>query len=376
MAEVTVYPGPAGQNRTESGDYPSAGTVRAVTEPDQRPSERTVIRWVVFLPVCLSGLVLTALSISTNVAWNWQGIWPSVFLDFGATILLGALLYIGQRSFIQVVRQETRAVARNVGARADALEARLGEQAARIDTLAQDVEDARATRHADEDADLAAITDKMTYRAVGGPLLAAERSGAISQTFRVQASAELTGMRLYFKILYSMDRVHGGTQFLSLTPWFIEGPNVQSIPWNDGDDVSAVMDRIIARLEQARVDSSTATFNPELVFRNLHHSLGVAVRSRRGELERRLRGPLLELVGDQWAFTDAGLESRTDDSFVPADAFPATIARFPDLGTPPFVPPEAPPGVSKESWQVLMKIAERTYPTHDSPPVGRKGFAL
>jgi hypothetical protein len=151
---------------------------------------------------------------------------------------------------------------------------------------------------------------------------------------------------------------------------------VQSVQWNDGEDVSAVMDRVIARLEQASADASTATFNPELVFRNLRQSLSVAVRSRRGELERRLRGPLIELVGDQWALTDAGLESRTDDSFVPADVFPATSARFQDPGMPPFAPPEAPSGVSKETWQELVKIAERTYLTHGGSLAGRRGIVV
>lgn len=335
-----------------------------------------MIRWRVFLPVCFVGLALTALSIATSVAWDWKGIWPSVFLEFGATILLGALLYIGQRSFIQVVRRETRTVVQNVGARADALETRLGEQAARIDTLAQEVENARAARHAGEDAELAAITDEMTYGAVSSPLRDAERSGAISESFRVLASTELGGMRLYLKNLYSMDRAVGGTPFLSLTPWFLDGRNVQSVSWNDGEDVSVVMGKIIARLEEANIDASAATFDPELVFRNLRHSLSVAIRSRRGELDRRLRGPLIELVEDLWAFTNAGLESRTDDVFVPTDVFPATIARFQDPGTTPFVPPDAPTGVAEDSWRVLMEIAQTTYLGHGGRLAGRKGFAV
>lgn len=345
-------------------------------ELERQPTERTIIRWRVFVPVCLLGLALTAVSIVTSVAWRWQGIWPSVFLEFGATILLGALLYIGQRSFVQVVRHEARTVVQNVGARADALEERLGEQAARIDTLAQEVENARSARHAGEDADLAAVTDEMTYEAVSGPLRDAERNGAISELFRVQASAELAGIRLRMRNLNRMDRAVGGTPFLSLIPWFLDVRSVQTVAWNDGEDVREVMDEIIVRLEEANVDASRATFDPELVFRNLRHSLSVAVRSRRGELDRRLRGPLIELVEDRWAFTDAGLESRTDDTFVSIDIFPATIAQFQDPGTPPFVPPDAPVGVSKETWGVLMVIAQKTYLGHGGRAVRRKGLVF
>jgi hypothetical protein len=136
------------------------------------------------------------------------------------------------------------------------------------------------------------------------------------------------------------------------------------------------MEKVITRLEEANIDASTATFDPELVFRNLRHSLSTAVRSRRGELDRRLRGPLIELIEDRWAFTDAGLESRTDDAFVPTDVFPATIARFQDPGMPPFVPPEAPAGVSKDIWQVLMEIAERSYVGHRGRLGGRRGFVV
>jgi hypothetical protein len=345
-----------------------------VVELDQQPAERAVIRWWVFLPICLVGLALTGLSIFTSVAWNWQGIWPSVFLEFGATILLGALLYIGQRSFIQVVRRETRTVVQKVGARADALEESLGEQAARINTLTQEVENARAARHAEEDADLAAITDDMTYEAVTGPLRDAERRGAISESFRVQASAELAGMRLYIRNLVVMDRTTGGTPFLSLTPWFLDARSVQRVSWNDGEDVRTVMGKVITCLEEANIDAGRATFDPELLFRNLRQGLSIAVRSRRGELERRLRGPLIELVGDRWAFTDAGLESRTSDTFIPIDIFPATIARFQDPGTPPFAPPGPPAQVSKDTWDVLMAIAERTYTGHGGRSVRRRGF--
>ena len=347
-----------------------------MTGPQGEEEQRAVIRWGAFLPVCLVGMALTALSIATSVAWNWQGIWPSVFLEFGATILLGALLYIGQRSFIQVVRRETRTVVQNVGARADALEERIGEQAARIDTLTREVENARAARHAEEDAELAAVTDEMTYPAVSAPLLDAERTGAIANSFRVRASADPAGMRLYFKYLFAMDRAVGGTPFLSLTPWFIDGRQAQRVSWNDGEDVAVVMARLVAELERANIDAGTATFDPELVFRNLRLSLSVAVRSKRGELVRRLRGPLIELVDDRWVFTEAGLESRTDDRFVPADVFPATIARFQDPGTPRFVPPDPPEGVAEDIWEVLMAVAEKTYMGRSGRLSGRKGFVV
>ncbi len=346
-----------------------------MAQQSQDSAERAIVRWRVFLPVCLFGLALTGASVATSVVLSWQGIWPSVFLEFGATILLGSLLYVGQRSFVQVVRLEARTVVQSVSERADVLEQRLGEQTARIDTIAQDVENARAVRHADEDSALAAITNDMTYEAVSGALREAERSRAISQRFRVRASADLRGMRIYLKNLVLMDRVYGGSPVLALTPWFPDARTVQQELWRPGEDVATVMGRIIVRLEEVNVDASKSTFNPELLFENLRSGLGVAVRSRRGEIAR-LRGPLIELTDDRWALTEAGLESRTDDVYVPIDLFPSTLPQFQDPDTPPFAPPDTPEGYSHDAWEVLMDVARKTYLSHGSQPVPRKGFSV
>jgi hypothetical protein len=238
------------------------------------------------------------------------------------------------------------------------------------------VEGSRIARHENEDAELAEITDQMTYGSVSRALRNAETSGVISRTFRVRASAELAGMRLVLKNLNLMDRVVDGTPFISLTPWFPDTRGAQTASWNDGEDVVDVMQKIIRQLEAANTDASVATFNPELVFLNLRRSLSVALLSRRSETPSRLRGPLIELFDDHWAFTDAGLESQIDEVFVPANVFPATIARFRNPGTPPFVPPDAPAGVTKETWHLLMQIAGPTYLGHSNRLAGRKGLVV
>jgi hypothetical protein len=209
----------------------------------------------------------------TSVAWNWKDIWPSVFLQFGATILLGALLYVVQRSFIQIVRRETRTVVEQVGARAATLEQQIGEQSARIETLADEVETARRTRHGEEDATLALITDEMTYEAVSEPLQDAERRHAISESFRVRTSTDLGGMRLYFKHLYTMERTGEARPSISLRPWFLDIRNVVNEQWSPGEDVATVISRIVAKLESANLDATTEAFDPRLVFENLRTSL-------------------------------------------------------------------------------------------------------
>lgn len=309
-------------------------------------------------------MALTGLAIATSVAWKWQGIWPSTFLDFGATILLGTLLYMAQRSLVQVVRREnrrTRTAVENVGVRADALEQRLERQSARIETLADEIEEARTQRYSAQDAGISAVTEEMTFQAVLDALLAAERSRATSHSFRVRASSDLHGMRLYFRALIAMDRATGGTPVISLTTWFVDIRQTIRDSWQIGEDVTTVMNRIAAKLEAANIDSSVATFDPTAVSRNLAASLDLASRSRRGALSSRLRGPLIEMIDDHWALTDAGLESLVDDTFVARDFFPNTAPQFQAPGTPTFSPPVAPPRVPEATWDKLIELARVTY---------------
>lgn len=181
-------------------------------------------------------------------------------------------------------------------------------------------------------------------------------------------------MRLYFRHLNVMERDGGARPFISLTPWFVEPNDVQRESWNPGEDVAVVMGRLVARLEEANANATVQSFDPGLTFENLRTSLEVALRSRRGDLERRLRGPLIELFDGRWAITDEGIESLTDDTFVSVESFPGTLPQFQDPGTPSFVPPPAPVGVQQATWETLVAVARRTYQFHGSRPVRRKGF--
>jgi len=332
-----------------------------VATPNAEEIQRQALRWRLFVPVCLLGVALTTLAVVTSTALKWQGIWPAFFLEFGATILLGSLLFVVQRSFLQTVRRESRTVVEQVGARADALEQRIGDQSARIETLAQEVEIARAERHAAEDTALSAITNDATYDAVTRALWEAESRRAISESFRVRASANVAGMRLYFKLLSAVERTGGSLPFISLTPWFPDGRDVKRESWHSGEDVATVMNRIVKNLETANLDATRNAFDAQLVIENLHLSLDLAIHSLRGDLPRRLRGPLIELVDERWVLTDMGLESRTDEFFVSIDAFPDTLPRFQRPGTPEFRAPPAPDGVSEELWKTLITVARMTY---------------
>jgi hypothetical protein len=254
-----------------------------------------------------------------------------------------------------------------------ALEEKIESQARRIDTLADDVANGRTSRHAEEDAALAAITDEMSYDAVSSAIRDADHRGIISTVLRVPASEGLDGMHMVIQNTVLMDRVVGDSPRLSLSPWFADNRDVPGDWWLPGEDVTSVIGRLEQRIESANLDPPIM-FDPTLMFQNLREALTLVYRSLRGESERRLRGPLLERLNDEWALTDEGLESLTTEDWVPIGVFPDTIPRFQDPGTPAFTPPPPPRGVEASVWAQLIEIARVTYMVHGKRSLQRRGF--
>jgi hypothetical protein len=153
----------------------------------------------------------------------------------------------------------------------------------------------------------------------------------------------------------------------------VDNRDVQSEAWNQGEDVRLVIDRLDQKIESANLTPSMV-WEPTVMFTNLRESLALANRSLRGQLPRRLRGPLLERLNDEWALTDEGLESLTSDAFASIDLFPDTLPHLQTPGTPPFAPPFAPLGVDPAVWAQLVEIARVTYMVHGRRSLRRRGF--
>ncbi len=287
---------------------PVPSAAMAMVPNDDGPSRR--IRWSVFAPVCVLGLLLVGAALGLSIMCDWAGIWIDFFLTFGATILLGAVLYVVQGSFLTTVRQQADRVIQNVETEATALEARIATQARRIDTLANEVTGDRAERRTAEDEALAAVTDDMSYEAVSSAIRELDDRHAISYAFRVPASRDLRQMHVYFKNTILMDQMSGGSPRVTLTPWFIDVRNVQSVAWEPGEDVTAVIARLDREIESVNLTPSMV-WDPTILFATLRASLSSPLTPS-GEQSPRLRGPLLELLNDEWALTDEGLESSDE----------------------------------------------------------------
>ena len=78
---MSVVGGLGGRGRT-----PRAPWAQAPPADD----ERTGYNWVLLSIVVGSGVLLVGTSLATNYRFGWEGIWPSVFLELGAGMFLGA----------------------------------------------------------------------------------------------------------------------------------------------------------------------------------------------------------------------------------------------------------------------------------------------
>ena len=260
------------------------------------------IHWPIFGPVCVGGLFLVGAALGMSIICDWAGIWVDFFLTFGATILLGAVLYVIQGSFLTTVQKQADRVIENVETQAAALDERIRTQERRIDTLAEEVDRNRAARHAEEDEGLAAITDEMTFEAIDNALRQAVRKRAISTAFQVPASPDLSQMHISMQPLFRAERGGGGDPIISLTPWVVGQPVLGGLLWQPGQDIASLIERLERQIESANL-TPAMVFDPTDLFTNLRASLTLANHSLRGDLARRLRSPLVERINKEWALS-------------------------------------------------------------------------
>lgn len=65
---------------------------------------RLSVGWLLTPVILGSGLV--CLAVVSNVAWDWQDIWPSVFLDFGTSLALVSVIFLVERRFERLVSEK------------------------------------------------------------------------------------------------------------------------------------------------------------------------------------------------------------------------------------------------------------------------------
>lgn len=290
-----------------------------------QPPERERIRWGWILLCELCGVVLIGSAFALEAVWNWTGVALSTLVDLGATFALGGVLFFFERRFTaRVIQASTRAVAdvRNeVQAQTEALQGR-------IDGLQASLEDRLRRRAAQQDEAVAAL-DQVSFEHITAALEEANRLGALADgSLTVQAAADPDGLALEFRwgVRPQNARVEPALEISARIEPDMDSPGprpIIEVEWLPYESPAQVGERLVEQLQQAGDWQGPETLDWGAAMRNFRRSLETAIRSRRRDPGAwALHGPLYELVGDEWAITEAGLECPPRDYFLPEDQFP------------------------------------------------------
>jgi len=347
-------------------------------------TERVNIPWVI--GSWSIGALLIAGAFATEHFYRWRGVSIDTMVSVGSAFLLAGVLFFLQRRFLVEVEE---AVERAATSAADArVDERVQEVDARLDELGERMNEVLAERKTRQDRAIQAM-DVPTFESVAGALAEANKLGAFAYDHvTVQASRDLNELGLEFSwgidlgdgrfgqpqraVLMVSAHVYADERG-SGARWVIE------TPWEAGDTADQVGLRLREQLENRGRWRGNDTLDWPRALRNLKRSLDIAISSRRRDGgEFTIQGALFELVGDEWAITDAGLECPPRGFILPESAFPdrnmAALRRIRNKGEVEEWSPSPPEWVDVALWDELVLRARQHFPIPNGPILGSPGW--
>ncbi len=335
--------------------------------------EHINVWWVIGSSI--AGVALVVAAFVTEYLFSWKGAAIETLVGVGTSLLLAAVLFFLQRRFVSAVEEvATRAAETAADAR---VEQRVQQVDARIDELGQRIDQALEARTQRQDAAVQAL-NMPTYTSVATALAEANRLGAIADgSIRVQGSRERGELALDVSwtrqmadgrfsqperielmvkaYIYADERARGGR------------PVIQRV-WGPKDSAGQVGLDLRGKLEQRGRWQSDGTLDWPMALKTLQASLDAAIRSRRRDGSGPLfHGALIELMGDGWALTEAGLECPGRGFLLRHSDFPdRTYARSQQDPASSFNPAR-PEWVDATTWQALLAEGRRFFPRSEGP---------
>ena len=347
-------------------------------ERSSKPAKRVNWRWVIGCGI--AGALLIAAAFALEHFCDWQGVSLETMVSIGAAVLLAGVLFFLERRFLTEVGDVATTAARVA---ADArIDERTQEVSSRLDQLDERTNELREERERRQDESVRGL-DVPTAQSVANALAEANRIGAIADGHvTVQASRDLTEFGLEFSwgadagdgrfgiparaILMVRGRVYADERSGGSRP-------VIEAEWRTDESTEQVGLRIREQLERRGRWLSDSTLDWPMALRNLKKSLDLAIRSRRRDGSPGLiQGALFELVGDDWAITDAGLECPSHDGYVFRESeFPErySMRTMREKKTEPWRP-EPPVWVDAALWDELLERGRWHLPIYRGPMRG------
>ena len=281
--------------------------------------------------------------------------WSNLLLDYGATTVLGVVLFLLQRNFVSVVNRREEVLREEIVVVRQDFDERFVEQQSVLHQLNESVAALTTERHAKEDAVIARISSGDNVGVLKTAIEMAGDRNLIGPGFRVRVDQELGGLRFTATPLYLHDRGVAPTPKMSLTVWRKSGLKASVVVDLD-KTIDGTMALLVAEMERNGLTTEADTFNPQSVVEALQTSLQLALDIQHGE-KRGISGKLIEMYNADLAISTAGIESLSRGVLIPATDFPSTIKRFQTPGSTEMVVPAPPPGVTDEVWSDIVAYA-------------------
>jgi len=339
------------------------------------------VRWGRVAGCFAGGAALTGLALWLEDRWSWQGVFPSLLVNVGTAFGLAGALFLLERTFTRtVIRVSERAIRQAAQQVEEHFQERTDQLTARIDDLQAQVDRRMQRRAHEQDAKITALDDNVSHATVTEALAEANRLAAIDNgKVTVQASTDPDGLGLIFEwgADYQEFHAYGGELIHPRppNPYLHVKARIESdldqhgkrpiieVEWQPDDAAADVAEKLITELQTASRWQGHGTLDWSLALRNLKRSLDTAISSRRrDEGAWHLRGPLIELVGDDWAITTAGLESRRHGYVLAAAEFPTAIdERRNQLAVHDWSPPDPPAWADPGEWSRVIRRCRREF---------------
>lgn len=350
------------------------------SEPSEPPAKRTKERvnlpWV--LGSWTTGVFLVVAAFAMEHFYRWVGVSLDTMVSIGSALFLAGVLFFLQRRFVVEVQDVV------IRAAASAADARIDERVrgvdARLDELDERMDQAIGARSVRQDTAVRSM-DVPTFESVANALASANKLGALAYDHvTVQASRDMNELGLDFSWGVDLgDGRFGHSRRIALAVRarvYADERSRESRPvietaWDPSDFAEQVGLRLREQLEQRGRWRGDGTLDWPMALSNLQRSLDVAIRSRRRDGDRAtIEGALFELVGEDWAITDVGLECPSHGFVLHESEFPernvAALRRMRG-GEADQWHPAAPDWVDAALWDELVRRGRNRFPIQRGP---------
>lgn len=372
---VRTRPGPAqGGDRDRSGSPGKARASRSVVGvSDASPSTERQIRWTVVVLCSVAGAIFWGGAFFTEAEYGWTGAFPDWMLHVGTAIGLAGVLFLLEQRF---TRSVTAATGQLVQAAEHRFESRAQELTTRLDQLDEEFRAGLAARADEQDAVLDDLEADVSFGTVTAALETANELRALAEGIAtVQGSVDPDELAVEFRWFTTSWPPTREAEFrpqltvaaLVAADFYLRGARpVLQVSWQQGQSASDVGIALAEAIQRGGRWRSSGTLDWQETIRSLIRSLEVAIRStRRDPGAWHLGGALIELVGDDWALSEAGIEHRHRGLVVSESDFPDGL--FQRGETPSDWTPDRPDWVAQLDWDRLIRRAKRRFPRNHGP---------